>query len=171
MEAYNGIPDRSKITKTTSNAFEIIKNPQEQPQLMEELIVYDTSVHQFQRQDFLKQWCNPETTICRVAKKEDKVIGYGCIQPMMGNTAWHLGPVLADNSEAGELLLNNLVTAIPEGQLVALDIPLTNDISCQFVKRHEFVCDLKLTRMMNKAPYDIPVDKVFAISTLGVSLL
>ncbi len=171
MEAYNGVPDRSKITKTTSNAIEIIRNPQEQPQLMEDVIRYDTSVHQFQREEFVKQWCNPETTICLVAKKEGKVVGYGCIQPMMNNTAWHLGPVLADNPESGEILLNNLATNIPEGQLVALDIPLTNDISCQFVKKHAFVCDLKLTRMMNKAPYDIPVEKVFAITTLGVSLL
>lgn len=170
MEAYSGVPDQSKLTTLTMDEVEIVQQPQKQPELLDELIAYDTSVHLFERKKFITQWVNPDVTTCVAARKKGKIVGYGCVQPMMGG-GHHMGPVLAEESAIGEILLNNLAKSIPENQMLALDIPLTNSTSHKFVKEHGFECDLQLTRMMNKYSFDVPIGKVFAITTLGVSLV
>ena len=170
MEAYTGVPDQSKLTKLTMDEVEIIHQPQAQPEQLEKLISYDTSVHLFERKNFVKQWVNPSVTTCVAARRNGRIVGYGCVQPMKGG-GHHMGPVLAEQGDIAEVLLNHLTKSIPDGQMLALDIPVTNSISRQFVTDHGFECDLKLTRMMNKYTFDIPTDKVFATTTLGVSLL
>ena len=170
MKAYSGIPDRSQLMKLSLNEVQIIQQPELESQCMEDLISYDASVHLFERRNFIKQWVNPDVTTCVVAKKNEKIVGYGCVQPMKGG-GYHLGPVLADEEEIGKVLLNHLAKSVPDDGNLALDIPVTNAVSCKFVADHGFDCDLKLTRMMNKFTFDIPVSKVFAVTTLGVSLL
>ena len=170
MKAYSGIPDRSQLTKLYLDQMQIVEQPQKELKNVEDLISYDTSVHLFERKKFIKQWVNPDVTTCVVVKKNEKIVGYGCVQPMKGG-GYHLGPVLADEEEIGQVLLNHLAKSIPDGVMLALDIPVTNAVSRKFVDDHGFKCDLELTRMMNKYTFDIPVSKVFAITTLGVSLL
>lgn len=168
MEAYCGVPIPSELTACVPTGTRLIDQPQ--IDYWEQLLAYDTSVHIFERKQFLKQWVNPEVTTCVAAMRGDDMVGYGCIQPMKVG-GHHLGPVLAEEPEVGEAILTHLAKSIPEGEHLGLDIPTLNEISRKFVKRHKFQCDLRFTRMMNKASFDVSMSNVFAITTLGVSLL
>ena len=61
--------------------------------------------------------------------------------------------------------------SVPEGQQVAFDISCNNELSMKIAKEHSMVFQMKAHRMYTKGEIPLDLDRVYAFSTLGASLL
>ena len=82
-----------------------------------------------------------------------------------------IGPVYADTPDIAQRLFIKLFLSVPEGKLVAFDIPSDNSLTTGIAKEHGMKFELKLFRMYTKEVMKLDLDRVYAFSTMGVALL
>ena len=168
VSAYMGIPDRANLaTLDDEHAGSLVKF---NPDLFEQLFVYDTKMHTIPRREFLKCWIKEDITTTYCAVAEGGIEGYGCVQPIEGGS-YMIGPVFADTPELAGGLFTKLMLSVPEGKQVAFDIPSENPLSQAIVKRHKMVFELKLYRMYTKEVLKFDLEKVYAFTTMGIALV
>ena len=167
LSNYQGVPDRSKLVPTSDREFQIVAYDDT---MFTDLLEYDTGIHCAAREAFLRQWVSQENTTTLVARCDGKITGYGCVQPIEGN-GYQIGPIFADREHMASVLFNNLALNVPDGLDIGIGIataqPLCNDI----VAKHGFQHKNDFQRMYTKGIVDIPLEKVYFITTCAISLV
>lgn len=166
ISAYTGVPVRNKLEPITDSQFELVKY---EDSLFDDVMDYDSEVHTIEREAFLQQWIDCDITTTLVAKCEDKVIGYGCIQPKEGH-GYHIGPIFADRPVVAKVLFNNLALSVPEDVEIGVELAGHHKVCQEIVEQHGFKHMNDSRRMFNRWVVDIPVQKVFFITTCAISL-
>ena len=134
------------------------------------LIQYDAKHHQVERAVFLKHFLRPMVTSTFVARRGAEIVGYGSIQPVEMDM-YHIGPVFAEEDQIGCSLINHLLSLVPHDKQVTWDAPLENKTAMDIIEKHNLRLDLKCLRMYNKAPVKLDLQRIYCITTLGVSVI
>ncbi|WP_217631363.1 GNAT family N-acetyltransferase [Microbulbifer yueqingensis] len=124
---------------------------------------YDRELFPAPREAFLKAWVSQPESSAIGAVEEGRLRGYGVIRTC--HEGFRIGPLFADDPDLAERLYLALTASVPTGQPVYLDIPETNTHALELAERHRMEMVFETARMYSGAPPDIPIDRVFGITS------
>ena len=146
------------------NTFSIHQNISEiQEADREQIKIYDRKCFGYAREIFLKSWLAlPKSHQFKYAQNNE-IHGFAVIREV--DQGYKIGPLFADNFEiARELYKTCLNKAL--GQPVYLDVPTINQDAMKLVTEFDAVCMFECARMYYGPSPNVPMEKVFGITTL-----
>ncbi|WP_308256239.1 GNAT family N-acetyltransferase [Geminocystis sp. GBBB08] len=129
----------------------------------EELITYDRQCFPTNRQGFLHNWIQQKETIALGFINNHKLQGYGVIRP--AENGYRIGALFADNFEVADIIYQGLI-ADKKDLPVFIDIPSSNLLAQQLVKKYAMYPVFEAARMYNKNFPDIAINKIFGVTSL-----
>jgi len=128
-----------------------------------ELCDYDRQLFPGARPQFLKAWIGQPHSAALGVRANGKLAGYGVIRRC--KVGHKIGPLFADTPAAAQVLFSALAARAPAGAPVYLDIPETNPLAQELVRRHEMKAMLETARMYAGEFPELPMQRVFGITT------
>ncbi len=129
---------------------------------IKDLIKYDASIFSVNRDEFLMRWVTMPESYSLAITNNSKIEGYGLIRKCyMG---YKIGPIFAENKSIAEKLFLSLIE-YAEGKEVYLDIPETNKEGMIMQEKYEMKYVFETARMYKNGMPEIPVNKVFGVTT------
>ena len=135
-----------------------------------ELVKYDVKYQLAERPVFLDQYLCPAVATAFIARRDDVIVGYGCVHPVGENT-FQAGPVFADGDKVGELLLNSLFNVVSQKGNILLLCAKNNQKTEDVLKKHDFRLIEKYFRMNKGKIPAILFDNVYAMTDADTSLI
>ncbi|MDJ0949139.1 MAG: GNAT family N-acetyltransferase [Alphaproteobacteria bacterium] len=128
----------------------------------EAILDYDRPFFPAPRRRFLECWLQPGKRAARVLMEDGRIAGYGVLRPC--RRGHKVGPLFAETPEGAERLLHALAATIP-GELLYLDPPEPNAQAIALAERHGMTPIFETARMYKGAAPDLPLDRIFGITT------
>lgn len=130
----------------------------------QEIVLFDTRFFPAIRTKFLKSWLfqNDATALMLREAKTAQVLGYGVIRKCV--QGHKLGPLFANDKHTATLLFESLTSTV-HGEQVFLDVPQPNRAAVELAERNLMQPVFKTVRMYTKFAPDLPLDKIFGITT------
>ncbi len=125
---------------------------------------YDRDCFPAPRHAFLERWLRQPDAHALLYRDGDALHGYGMIRP--ARTGYRIGPLFADAAEIAEALFDALVSRVPAGAPVYIDIPQPNDAAMALVTKHNMTPMFETARMYRGPAPSIALDKVYGVTTL-----
>ncbi|MDD2725531.1 MAG: GNAT family N-acetyltransferase [Methylovulum sp.] len=129
-----------------------------------ELLAYDRTVFPASRAVFLQKWLSQEHGTALVILRQNQLAGFGVIRACLNS--FKIGPLFADDLDAAEYLLNDLLAGIPAGSDFFIDVPEVNLQAMALVKNRNLQPVFETARMYTLAMPDMELGKVFGVTTL-----
>ena len=128
-----------------------------------DLEAFDRTIFPAERSAFLRCWLRRPGSTALAFVERGRIQGYGMIRPC--REGWKVGPLFADTRESAELLFNDLRACVPAADTVFLDTPASNANAVALARRHAMTPAFETARMYTGAPPDIPVDRLYGITS------
>lgn len=123
---------------------------------------YDQGLIEARRDRFLRTWiAQPRATRLGVVR-DGELAGWGLLRPCANGSK--IGPLLADDRETAERLLDGLRAAAGD-QPVFLDVPETNRHAMEIARERGMVPAFETARMYRGEAPPVAIGKVFGITT------
>jgi hypothetical protein len=149
---------------------DIIKTCELSDEIFDEVVQYDTGVHVFPREKFLRGWFGRQKVRTHVAFVDGKVVGYGLLSS--ATKGYRLAPLYADTQDVALTLIESLVKMLPTGSDVALYVPEENNDAMEIAHSENMVLALDpIVRQYTKWDVELPLQKVYGFANLDVTLL
>lgn len=129
-----------------------------------ELLEYDSRFFPAKRASFLKEWVKMPNIGAYALQKGGILCGYGIIRPCI--IGYKIGPLFANTSEMAEQLFCNLITAVPQGSPVFIDIPEPNKNALRLLSLVKMQPVFETGRMYNKGLPPLPLENIYGVTTL-----
>ena len=129
-----------------------------------DLIGYDRRFFAEDRNGFLRSWLQPNhptrhTMLCR---RDGHICGYGTIRRC--RAGYKIGPLFADDDDVAKSLFAAL-SRVAGGSSVNLDVPELNRCAVNLAEACGLSPSFETARMYRGSPPDLPVDRIFGITT------
>lgn len=128
----------------------------------ETILTYDQQCFGFSRQQFLKPWLNIPGNKTFKYSDDETLKGFAIIRKAA--SGYKICPLFADNEAIAEELYKACLNAVP-GEPLFLDIPVINQGAVNLIKKYEAKYVFECGRMYYGKPPEIPINKVFGITT------
>ena len=125
---------------------------------------YDRACFPSERTAFLRYWLQQPEARVLLRNSGNALTGYGMIRP--ARSGWRIGPLFADESRYAEALFDALVSRVPEGDAVYIDIPQPNAAAIAMVTRRKMTPMFETARMYRGGTPEMAFEKVFGVTTL-----
>jgi hypothetical protein len=130
----------------------------------DDVVAYDASVFPARRERFLSLWLTqPEVTVL-VVREGTAIWGYGVVRP--ARDGWRIGPLFADGAAQAESLFDALVSHVPAGQPVFIDVPQVNVEALAMVQRRGMAPMFETARMYRGDAPNVDVGRAFGVTSL-----
>ncbi|WP_321793166.1 GNAT family N-acetyltransferase [Caballeronia sp. J97] len=128
------------------------------------LLDYDSRIFACERAAFLRAWLSQPRPHARAlaALDGDAVRGLAVIRRC--GTGHKIGPLFADDLATARALYRALVSVLP-GETVFLDVPESNAAALALAVEHDMQSVFETARMYTRAAPDVPLAKVFGVTT------
>jgi GNAT superfamily N-acetyltransferase len=124
--------------------------------------VDDATVFPAPRPAFLRAWIDTSGHIGRALVHDGKLAAWGVIRPC--RTGWKIGPLVADDRAAAEVVFMALVTAAGGGG-VFLDVPDVNREAVALAQSHGLAPVFETARMYTGPIRPLRLERVFGVTT------
>ena len=124
--------------------------------------VDDATVFPAPRPAFLRAWIDTSGHIGRALVHDGKLAAWGVIRPC--RTGWKIGPLVADDRAAAEVVFMALVTAAGGGE-VFLDVPDVNREAVALAQSHGLAPVFETARMYTGPIRPLRLERVFGVTT------
>jgi ribosomal protein S18 acetylase RimI-like enzyme len=131
----------------------------------EKLVAYNQELFPVERKQFLRLWINQPNSAALGVVRNGDVVGYGVIR--QSHTGFRIGPLNADDEQIAEQLLLALL-AFSSDTPVFLDVPDANPEAIKLAQRYGMKPVSEVARMYNKQIPNLPINRVFAVTSLEV---
>lgn len=131
----------------------------------EKLVAYEQELFPAERKRFLQLWIKQPNSAALGVVRDGHVVGYGVIR--QSYTGFRIGPLNADDEQIAEQLLLALL-AFASDAPVFLDVPDANPEAIKLAQRYKMKPVAELARMYNKEIPNLPINRVFAVTSLEV---
>jgi GNAT superfamily N-acetyltransferase len=131
---------------------------------MEAIERYDRACFPAPRRAFLERWLGQPEAHALVCKDGDAIRGYGMIRP--ARSGFRIGPLFADDAGHAEALFDALVSRVPAGAPVFIDIPQPNAAALEMVTRRSMTPMFETARMYRGGVPEIAIERVYGVTTL-----
>lgn len=132
--------------------------------LMPSLLEFDRKHFPGPRESFLRAWVRNQGHVVKVVVRNETILGYGVVRPCHRDAK--VGPLFATSSEVAWILWKSLASALPPQTNLCVDIPAPNVSAVELVQRLGLTKKFDLVRMYKGSPPQLPLESIFAISTL-----
>jgi GNAT superfamily N-acetyltransferase len=129
----------------------------------EKLCDYDRRAFPAPRPAFLRSWIDRPGTRALARYDGVTIRGYGVIRPC--RTGFKIGPLFADTGEDADALYRGLVSTVPSGTAVYLDVPEVNEAAMALARRQAMRRVFETARMYTGRAPDVALDHVFGVTT------
>ncbi|MFG1805913.1 GNAT family N-acetyltransferase [Streptomyces sp. NPDC049040] len=135
------------------------------PYHLDAISAYDSGCFPAERHAFLSRWLTADGHTARVLLDgSGHVTGYGVIRP--AHQGLRVGPLFADTHDGAAALFDALVTGLPAGAEVSIDVPDHHPTAAALAESRGLTESSRCTRMYSApAPYT-RTDAVFGTTTL-----
>lgn len=117
------------------------------------------------RERFVRGWLGASGHVARVAMVGNDVKGYGVLRPCYSGPK--IGPLFADSVEVADMLMRGLLEAgTSRDTAVFIDIPAPNQAALNLAERLGLTKMWQTCRMYRGAAPELPLERVFAITSL-----
>ncbi|MFZ2101011.1 MAG: GNAT family N-acetyltransferase [Oricola sp.] len=130
------------------------------------LCAYDRVHFPAARDGFLRNWTLPGLSVHRhtlLAVLDGAIAGYGTIRSC--RTGYKIGPLFADTHDIAEALFSALAATAPSDAEISLDTPEDNHAAVAMAHRAGLVPAFETARMYRGTDPDLPLDRIFGITT------
>jgi GNAT superfamily N-acetyltransferase len=122
----------------------------------------DRTIFPAPRSAFLRAWIGAPGHVGRALMRDDRLAAWGVLRPCRAGAK--IGPLVADDHAAAELVLAALVAAIGGGELF-LDVPSVNRDAVALAQSHGLVPVFETARMYTGPIPPLRLERVFGITT------
>jgi hypothetical protein len=127
------------------------------------LLDYDAPLFPDDRRGFMQRWLAQAGSQVRVARRGGAVAGFGVIRPC--RQGWKIGPLVADAPALADALYRALVSTVPAGAQVQLDVPAPQAEAVALARRHGLQPAFETARMYAGPARVLPMERLFGITT------
>lgn len=128
------------------------------------LLEYDAAIFPGLRHSFIKAWCgSPERRKSFIVGGGSRVRGYGTIRRCFDG--YKIGPLFANKPEVAAALLARMVTEA-KGAHIYMDVPVDNAQAIRLAEDFGLSPIFETARMYRGQAPEIPLDRVFGVTTL-----
>lgn len=124
---------------------------------------YDSQFFPDERSAFLKHWIAPENSQTLVIVENSRILGYGSIRAC--DRGFKIGPLNAETSDIAVELFLALTATISEASEIFLDVPEPNKAAIALAEKFGMTPVFETARMYTKSFPNLPLDKIFGITT------
>jgi ribosomal protein S18 acetylase RimI-like enzyme len=129
------------------------------------LVAYEQKLFPAEREHFLRLWIKQPNSAAYGVVRDGHIVGYGVIR--QSHTGLRIGPLNAEDEQIAEQLLRALL-AFSCDALVFLDVPDANSSAIKLAQRYGMKPVSQVARMYNKEIPNLPINRVFAVTSLEV---
>ena len=126
------------------------------------LLEYDRKIFLFPRTEFLRRWIAQVDSVGYYLENKDHLVGYGILRKCV--TGYRVGPLFADNEAIAIEILEALTSNI-SGEVYYLDIPEPNTEALKVAEQYNMQKVFETARMYTKEIPNVPLHKVFGITS------
>lgn len=124
---------------------------------------FDTETFASRRTRFLRSWISRPSTYGSGYLYDGDVKGYGIIRPC--RVGWKIGPLFATSDQIADKLYQSLVSEVPPGEPVFLDVPESSAGGMKLADTHKMTPILESLRMYKNNDPHIPVERWFGVTS------
>ena len=129
----------------------------------DEICAYDKPFFLGDRKQFLNCWINQPQTEALGIVRNNKLVGYGVMR--LCRSGYKIGPLFADDPELAERLFLSLKAHAPETAPFFLDTPEVNAAAVDLAKRYNMTAAFETARMYAGRCPDLPINRLFGVTT------
>ena len=129
----------------------------------DELLRYDTAFFPEPREVFLRHWIAQRGSVALGIQRDGALAGYGVLRPC--REAFKIGPLFADDAELADRLLRSLLSTLPAGARVQLDIPAVNPAAVALVAAHGLAAVFQTARMYTAEAPHLPLERLYGVTS------
>ena len=127
------------------------------------LLACDAPLFPADRRGFMRHWLTQTGSRVQVARVDGAVAGFGVIRPC--RQGWKIGPLVADAPARADALYRALVSSVPPGDPVQLDVPAPQAEAVALARRHGLQPVFETARMYAGPAPALPMQRLFGITT------
>ena len=124
---------------------------------------YDAELFPDRRDSFLKHWLSMPNSNGVAFIDNDSLMGYGVVRQC--RNGYKIGPLFADNAIVAEAIFQSLIKSLPLEISIYLDVPEVNAAALSLVQRYAMEKSFETARMYKGEIPNLPIDKVFGVTT------
>ena len=128
-----------------------------------EISAHDRRFFPERRDVFLKSCISRPKTVALGIGRKGNLAGYGVLRPC--RSGYKIGPLFAPDAGSAETLLISFLGHARKGSSVFLDVPEINPSAVALAESHGMKIVFETARMYNHKPPDLPLNKIFGITT------
>jgi GNAT superfamily N-acetyltransferase len=129
----------------------------------EQLLAYDRQVFPTDRSRFLQQWINQPESLAIGCVENNIFLGYGMVRKC--RTGCKVGPLFGDTVEIATKLFETMWQFVGNGVPIFLDVPEVNKEAVALAEKYHMKPMFETARMYTKQAPDVPMNKVFGVTT------
>jgi hypothetical protein len=133
------------------------------PADLAQVAAYDEPCFGDARPGFLAAWLAQPGATAAAVRTASGLAGYGVIRPCVDG--WKVGPLFADDAEVAAALLTSLAARAGARATVFLDVPEPNAAAVALASSHGMVQVFETARMYRGDDPDLPLARVFGITS------
>jgi GNAT superfamily N-acetyltransferase len=124
---------------------------------------YDRRHFPAPRTTFLDLWVRASGSHGLAAVRDASLEGYGLVRPC--RSGWKVGPLFADSRSTAEALFSGLLSSVPEGEDVFLDVPLANTQAAALASSRRLTPVFETVRMYRGGVPATPVAGIYGVTS------
>lgn len=124
---------------------------------------YDRPFFPAPRGRFLECWVGQPGAMAAGLVDGGRLIGYGVMRAC--RSGFKIGPLFADDPAGAERLFSHFRAVAPAGAPIFLDIPEVNSAAVALVRRNGMTPAFETARMYTGSAPDLPLDRLFGVTT------
>lgn len=129
----------------------------------EQLRNYDDQIFPTSRPVFLQSWIQQPESLAIGFIKDETLLGYGMVRKC--RTGFKVGPLFADTKEVANTLFQHMRGFVGANSSIFLDVPGVNKDAVALTEIYQMKPMFETARMYNKETPNIPINKVFGVTT------
>ncbi len=130
---------------------------------LSDILRFDLECFGVDRSSFMERWIdNPSAHTFYAVNEKEGVTGFAVLRKT--ENGWKVGPLFADDFSMAEALYTACLNEVPD-EKVFLDIPMCNSNAVKLAEKYETSYVFECARMYYGTPPEIPMEKVFGITT------
>ncbi|MDG2990182.1 GNAT family N-acetyltransferase [Candidatus Synechococcus calcipolaris G9] len=130
---------------------------------LKDILIYDQRFFPGDRHVFLQCWLTQRGHHALGYQDNHQLLGYGVIRP--SHSGYRIGPLFCDRPDIAEAIFLALMSRIPAGSTIFLDIPTLNPMGIELGKNYSMTPIFATARMYKGAIPDLPLSHIYGITT------
>jgi GNAT superfamily N-acetyltransferase len=130
---------------------------------LQDVLDYDAAFFADDRRTFTRHWIAQRGSTAFAVRRDGRLAGYGVIRPC--RSGHRIGPLFADDAQGAEQLYHALLSQVPRGATVQIDVAAYNPLALALVQAQGLAPVFETARMVRGTVPALPVQRMFGVTS------